>query len=158
MSISVENATIITQTNRTIAMLKQDFNKLKEEDENNDIFVCFDIESMLVKNNDRYDHTPNLLSSAIVCNKCKNNKLSKEKSYCEYCGDYEFVTSNATCIQSFIKYVLTRLAPAAKKQKSNVLCAAHNLSGYDGQFIFREILAQNYRNVEPILNGMIIFW
>jgi hypothetical protein len=45
------------------------------------------------------------------------------------------------------------LAKIAELNKGQVLVMAHNLSGYDGHWIFKDILDREMKNIEPVMKG-----
>ncbi len=134
---------------------KLDTEKLREEDATAKIIVSFDIESMLIQSSEKtFDHKPNLLCAMIVCDSCYDpiTKL-KSENYCNICRDGNKIFRGDDCVALFNEYVFNNLAKIAERNKGQVFVAAHNLSGYDGHWVFRDVLARRMKNIEPVMKG-----
>ena len=105
--------------------------KIKTDEEKN--FIFFDIESMLVPleedNVNNNEHVANLLVCQRVCQPCAN----QAKPDCTICCQKVF--QGTQCIVNFLAWVFT-------PENLNSTVIAHNLSGYDGQLIMRELFLQ----------------
>jgi len=136
-------------------MKKLDSEKLKEEDAISKIIVSFDIESMLLQSTEKtINHEPNLLAAMIVCDACYD-PTTKRKSddYCNICKEGYKLYRGEHCVSSFTEYIFNTLAKIAESNKGQVLVVAHNLSGYDGHWIFKDILDRGIQNIEPVMKG-----
>ena len=126
---------------------------VEKQDSKNKIIVAFDIESSLVKSGKYYDHIPNLLVSMICCDECYDNENNKKTSeICSFCGQGDKVFTGQNCVKNFGDFIYKDLAVTAEKKKSKVIVFAHNLKGYDGHFIFRDLFDRKYKP-EPIMTG-----
>ncbi len=132
-----------------------DKEKLQEEDSTSKIIVSFDIESMLIRANEKtFNHKPNLLCAMIVCDACYDPiTKSKAEDYCNICKDGYKVFRGEQCVSIFNEYVFNTLAKIAEANKGQVLVVAHNLSGYDGHWIFKDLLDRGMKNIEPVMKG-----
>lgn len=86
-------------------------------------------------------HVPNLCIAQEVCEKCYASE--DIRCFSENCGQHIF--EDLTCIEKFLDYV-------KKHRVSKVFCIAHNLKGYDGQFILKEMSNRN-EPILPIMSG-----
>ena len=127
-----------------------DIDKLIKEDSANKILLTFDIECMLEKDNNFYENKPNLVVFAVICDLCLKDER-KITDCCELCGSNDSFLGT-DCIERFIDRLMI-LAKAAEKAKSSLTVAAHNNSGYDSHFIYKELLKRGYDNIAQIMNG-----
>ena len=131
--------------------------KLKDEDlikddKKNNIIVAFDIESKLVPESElTVLHEPILLVANIACNECWTS--SGKVGDCVVCGEREKVFYGEDCAKQFNNFVIIDIAKRAQSAKGYVTCIAHNFSGYDGHFVFKDLCARNLKDPEPIFNG-----
>ena len=126
-------------------MSPTDMKKIAEEDKKNKILIAYDIECMLENNNNTYSHSPILLISHTVCDKC-------EAEGCDICVIKEKVFYGQDCVERFVEDLLD-FAKVAEKEKASITAFAHNNSGYDGHWILRELMRRDLKNIEPILKG-----
>ena len=130
-----------------------DISKLQKDDETPKIIVTFDIESMLIQRDDICDHKPIFLSWSVTCSRCWDNKaMRKNTVICDFCGDSDKDWYGEDCVSVFIQRVIS-LSKIAAKSKAYIYVIAHNLSGYDGHWIFKELLKLQLRCVTPIMKG-----
>jgi hypothetical protein len=129
--------------------------KLIEEDQVPKIINVFDIESMLIKTGNKEEHQPNLLCSMTICDSCVNEKLSDLNYNCVFCGLLYHKFQGQDCVSLFNTHVCDFLATKAHAMGGHVLSIAHNFSGYDGAFIFKDLLDKGMQKIKPILNGML---
>ena len=126
---------------------------LEKQDSRNKIIVAFDIESSLIKNGKYYDHVPSLLVSMVTCDECYDDSNNRKNcDFCSFCGEGKQVFEGTSCVKDFGDFVYKALARQAEKKNSRVLVFAHNLKGYDGHFVFRDLFDRNYKP-EPIMIG-----
>lgn len=118
--------------------------------------MCFDIESKLIFNGEnKFSHKPKYLAAKVICDTCWDPVLKdKKENYCNICkiGALEY---KEKCVTQFNDYVLDTLSCIAEDNGGHVDVFAHNLSGYDGQFIFKDLLDQGFLNIEPVLKGIV---
>jgi hypothetical protein len=90
----------------------------------------------------------------IVCDACYD-PITKQKleNYCNICRDGYKVFRGKNCVSLFNEYVFNTLAKIAELNKGQVLVVAHNLSGYDGHWVFKDILDREMKNIEPVMKG-----
>ena len=140
-----------------------------EEDTHMKVTVAFDIESMLVPTEEDpsvKEHIADLLISKAKCDFCMT--LADEHwtrcvyGLCEltpriFKGDQNF-SSKKGCVTDFCTYIYEDLAKRAEAQKAKVYVYAHNLSAYDGRFIFRDLFNRDYGRPEFIQEGSKIIY
>lgn len=111
-----------------------DKDKLIERDSKVKIFICFDIESALVRTSEAVlEHRPNLLISYTSCDNCFDGSLNQHKN-CAICHTCFCIFERENCVSQFIDYILSFL-----NNKYKVQVCAHNFGRYDGRYIIREI-------------------
>ncbi|KAK4883382.1 hypothetical protein RN001_006701 [Aquatica leii] len=115
------------------------------------LFIFYDIESrqetLFGKMPNSFIHEPNLCISAHVCSVCINNENMMET--CEFCGKRINVFKGKNSIKSFLSFV------AKQGMKFKVTAIAHNMKGYDGCFILRQMLIdKDAWNPKIISNGL----
>ena len=122
------------------------------------IRVFFDIETHRVLHSVRPDGTqvyelkPALLSRMVVCTECEDRRQSEEYAdhQCTRCHIKAVETFYGDdCVNSFVRLVLDNLAKKAEK----VYVFAHNLRGFDGQFVMQELDKETYGEVRPVIVG-----
>lgn len=109
------------------------------------IRVYFDIETYTDDRNGQF--IPQILVSHTVCDKCENKTNQTENNF--YCNQNEHFLINvfksgteSSCVKLFINYILD----LSNKHKKCTICAvAHNMSGFDGSFVYDELL-ENFRS------------
>ena len=133
--------------------------KLKKQDKELKVTVAFDIESMLVDNsNGLKEHFADLLVCETKCDDCMfqqadvciNNLCDKEQRVFSKPQNF---TENVGCVKDFCDFLYLDLARRAEAKKAKLYVYAHNLSGYDGRFIFRDLLKRNFGRPEFIQVG-----
>ena len=114
------------------------------------LYVFYDLET---RQEDTYknhpttlEHVPNLCIAQQVCSDCLLNDAMTQR--CNTCGTREHI---------FKQNPVTEFLDLYLRQKSifeKIICIAHNASGFDAQFILREIV-ETRKDVVPklILNG-----
>ena len=122
------------------------------------IRVFFDLETHRVLHTVRPDGTrvyelrPALLSRKVVCTKCEDRRQSDEDSDYQ-CSDCHLTAVETfygdDCVRRFVHLVLNELARKASK----VYVFAHNLRGFDGQFVVQELDNETYGEVRPVIVG-----
>lgn len=128
--------------------------ELKEDDSMPKIFVAFDIESMLIQKDNYIEHKPILLCYWIACTKCWDNNITNNKPNCDLCHGRKSEIYGEDCVEKFDKIIIKEVAPLANKVKGTVNVLAHNLSGYDGQWIFKDLIEKEMKNIKPIARGL----
>lgn len=135
-------------------------------------YVFFDLEtrqdSLLNESEpEKFKHTPNLCVSQSVCLECADK--SDISVPCFHCGGVrENIFKSEKCIEDFWNYladiynekeeVLDQSSDSKKKKfKSKykyIIVIAHNLKGFDGQFILKHIYeSARFGNPNLIMNG-----
>lgn len=111
------------------------------------IFVFYDFECMQEKPVDgvanTFLHVPNLCVAQNVCSKCINNQdISQD---CTTCGRRQHVFK-VSPVKSFLNYI-SKLG----NNKTHVIALAHNMKGYDGIFIMRELVKEQSKWTPKII-------
>src|SRR5690349_21623403 len=100
---------------------------------------------------DVLQHHPMLLIAHVACTKCYNNESFTKNGDCSLCGKLEYVFYGYDCVREFGDLLYKDLAHKAEKEKGKVYVFAHNLKGYDGQFVYRDLFSRPYANIEPTM-------
>ena len=126
--------------------------KLKKEDKQNKIIVCFDIESTLTNDNSgNVKHKPNLLISETVCDVCWDKESKDKTIICNTCGKFSNIFWGNSCVKEFCDYLYDNLAKKAEKHKSKIIVFAHNSKGYDGHFIMQDLFERQFADPPQII-------
>lgn len=151
--------------------------KYKKEMPEKFVLTCFDIESMLVlQNNDDDDdddapmpststapsppprvprkemrtHVPNVLCCERICHNCVNELASDY--HCSVCAPRQHTFVGHNCVNDFLNEVLHWRAPGSQRQPHQVVMA-HNSGAYDSMFIVRALLDMADIEFSIVLNG-----
>ncbi len=113
------------------------------------VMVFFDLECTqdTLRQNDEYQHVPNLCVSDHACNECITNGSSEE--FCSNCEGSSKVFSTEKCVDNFLDFL-------DDFEDQRVICIAHNLSVYDGMFILNALSKREFEP-EPIIVGWKIY-
>lgn len=133
-----------------------DAEALQEKDEKLKIIVAFDIESYQKPtryNSDKYQHVANLLIAHVCCDVCWNALEKAKTSHCAVCGPIEHRFYGDECVREFNDYLIDNLSPIACRKKAQIDVYAHNLKGYDGKFVLRDLMEQSLDDLDIILSG-----
>lgn len=105
------------------------------------IFVFFDFETvqdeLLPGEFDKFEHKVHLAVAQNVCNECKDNENIDED--CAICGKRQHIFLGENSLHMFMEYLVHTINKECKK----VICIAHNMRGYDGQFCLRYMYKNN---------------
>ena len=153
-----------------------DLAKLENEDTRNKIIVSFDIETRVAEVDAKGFSIlkPNLLISHTVCDRCYDYENGTKKiDDCKTCRKLENIYFGDDCVSQFIDYVCKDLSAEAtkperdeitgeviKKQRedmdayrSKIFVYAHNLKGFDGRFILRDLWQRKFQGLEHVFAG-----
>lgn len=112
------------------------------------MFFDFECRQDTLRENDEYQHVPNLCVSDHVCNEC----ITLEGNFDQFCANCEGkvnVFRAENCVERFIDFL-------DDFEDQRVVCIAHNLSGYDGMFILNELSKREFCP-EPIMVGWKLY-
>lgn len=115
--------------------------KKKRKSSDQVVFVFFDFETvqnkLLPGSNERFQHIVNLAVAQHVCNSCKTIENIDEN--CVKCGKREHIFLGENSLDMFMNYLINTIDKKFKK----VICIAHNMKGFDGQFCLRYMYKNN---------------
>lgn len=122
------------------------------------LFIFYDFETvqnqLLLGESDKYKHVVNLVVTQQVCKICIN--YSDDQKVCSGCSTREHVFMGEESLELFMDY-LTKI----HKDYHNIICLAHYMKGFDGQFILKYMYENNSKwcltNNSLIINGSKIF-
>jgi len=103
---------------------KEQSAKKRKTEKRKMIFFDFETRQDISMGDDRYKHMVNFCVAQVTCDDCSENWTPQ--SYCSSCGNKELVFSGDETLDQFCKWLF-------KQTYSTVF--AHNMSGFDGQFI-----------------------
>ena len=141
-----------TETPHYCYIKNLDMDKLRKEDEQNKLIVCFDIEAtQTYQVNERLYHKPNLLICMGACNECLG------QTYCRFCCNEKIFTGE-DCVKEFCSYLYGDLSKKAEKNNLKIYVYGHHSSGYDSQFILRDLSERGFSNqdLDIIARGLKI--
>ncbi|KAG8233074.1 hypothetical protein J437_LFUL013074 [Ladona fulva] len=90
-----------------------------------------------------FEHIPVLCVAEQTCKTCWNDKDSGH--LCGTCGIRQHCFAGFDPVEKFFAYLTL-----PRSQFKQVICIAHNLQGYDGQFLLRHIVS-NMKNMPDVL-------
>lgn len=127
------------------------------EDDKLKILVAFDIETASVpvaNKNKSFLQEPIMLIANVICDFCWNTtKEEKTQGNCSTCGNFEHIFTGNNCVKQFNDLVLGELSNSAGKKKGKVHVYAHNLAGFDGRFVLRDIIDRKISDVSLVMTG-----
>lgn len=134
------------------------FEKLVEEDGKLKILVAFDIETASVSVNpgkpNSFRQDAVLLIAHVICDHCWDGATeTKTHESCPICGKKEHIFIGSQCVANFNNLVLNNLSSVAEKHKGKVHVYAHNLAGFDGRFVLRDIINRKLSDVKIVMAG-----
>lgn len=138
----------------------ENIQELRKKDRVNKIIVAFDVETRTEIRDGRGSiHEANLVVGNTVCYNCMEGKHSALENdtnpSCDTCGHLVTKFFGDDCIDNFIDYLMTLSHKAEELNKGNVhiYVLAHNLKGFDGRFIYKNLYTRKYHNIDAIING-----
>lgn len=130
-------------------------NRRKRKKSDSIIFVFFDFETvqnkLLAGETTKFEHKVNLAIAQQTCEVCKiNEDVSID---CENCGKREHIFIGENSLELFMEYLVNSI----DKKFTKVICLAHFLKGFDGQFCLRYMYTNNSKwsldEKSVIING-----
>ncbi|KAG8239562.1 hypothetical protein J437_LFUL019255 [Ladona fulva] len=122
----------------------------KVKNKNNDLYVFFDLEcrqdEALDVESSVFQHVPVLCVVQQACKVCWD--IADHETLCAICGIKQHIFDSADPVADFFKYL--RLP---RPNFSSVICIAHNLKGYDGQFLLKHVVSDMKIIPEVLLTG-----
>lgn len=111
----------------------------------------------------KFKHVPNLCVKQAVCSTCMDNENIEIS--CRDCGVREHIFNSVDCVVNLIDYLVekcneqeTRIIDDREKtvyKFSKIIQIAHNMSGFDGQFILKYIHeSDRFADVNLLINGI----
>lgn len=117
---------------------------------------------------DRFVHVPNLCVLQSVCTDCIDNG-SDITIPCRTCGVREYIFNDTNCISNLLDYLVeksnekTAIMDKKGEEKevnlfSQIIVLAHNMSGFDGQFILKYLYdSDRFKSPNIIMNVYRLF-
>ncbi|KAG8235182.1 hypothetical protein J437_LFUL015488 [Ladona fulva] len=121
---------------------------VKNYSSKNDIlYIFFDLECrqdlMFEGKNGMFEHIPVLCVAEQACKACWSEKDSDY--LCGSCGIRQHCFAGVDPVEKFFDYLTL-----PRTQFKQIICIAHNLQGYDGQFLLRHIVS-NVKKIPDVL-------
>lgn len=85
----------------------------------------------------KFGHTVNLALAQQVCKKCEDEESVNET--CSLCGKREHLFLGTDSLTQFMQYLVEKI----DEKFRNVICLAHYMKGFDGQFILKYMYENN---------------
>lgn len=118
------------------------------------VMVFFDIESQQQPKGNFSVHQPMLLVCCTVCDTCYDQERRQKKpGSCQFCGSSPDPFWGFHCVERFGDYLYQDLARRVKND-GEIVVLAHNSRGYDGHFLFNDILRRKLVGPKIIAQGM----
>lgn len=141
--------------------------KTKRKDDQNILYVFYDFETqqdtpLSECEPTKFRHVPNLCVLQSACTTCWENEKISDK--CRDCSVREHIYNSTDCVVSLVDYLLAKANEkitktiGGKERKvykfNKVIAIAHNMSGFDGQFILKYVYeSDRFADTGLIING-----
>lgn len=140
----------------------------KREEGMNILYVMYDFETqqdtqLSIDEPNKFKHIPNLCVEQSVCLKCIDEPDISIP--CLYCGVREHIHLSKNCVENLMDFLVAKHNEKISKKGTdgkikqvakfdNIICIAHNMSGFDGQFILKYIYeSDRFSKPSIIMNG-----
>lgn len=139
----------------------------KRKDDEKYLYVMFDLETqqntpLSISEPKKFKHIPNLNVSQSVCTTCLD--ISDISVPCTTCGVRENIYYSKKCVADFMDFLVVkhkerenRVVNGKNRKVSKfdkIIVIAHNMSGFDGQFILKYIYeSDRFKSPGLIMNG-----